>query len=476
MSSETVVRVQGVGKAFPAYDESVARLRQMAANGLARFAPLVLRSRLRNWAASQARSYVALEDVSFEVCRGETVGIIGRNGSGKSTLLQIIAGTLSPSWGAVEIKGRVAALLELGAGFNPEFTGRENAYLNAQLFGLTRKQVDERFDAIAAFADIGDFIDQPVKVYSSGMYVRLAFAVAAHVDADLLIIDEALAVGDAFFTQKCMRFLRAFMQRGTVLFVSHDTASVRSLCQRAVWLEKGRVVSIGEPKEVCDLYLQAFYEAQQGKSTTTQFRRAFVDRKIRETRDQRLQFINSSTLRNDLQVFEFKPDAPSFGAGGAQISEVSFLDSDGHALNWIVGGEHVVLSVTVLLHSDLSPLIVGFYIKDRHGQTLFGDNTYLTYRDRPVGARAGNRVVARFHFDMPVLPRGDYSVNAAVATGTQEDHVQQHWIHDALMFKSESSSVSTGLIGIPMRAIEFTAEHLTTAEVLGFPGGSLGSG
>jgi lipopolysaccharide transport system ATP-binding protein len=475
MSSEAIVRVQGIGKAFPSYDVPSARLKQMGANGLARIAPGGLGRRLRDWATAQSHSYVALQDISFEVSRGETVGIIGRNGSGKSTLLQIIAGTLAPSSGTVEVKGRVAALLELGAGFNPDYTGRENAYLNAQLFGLTKKQVDERFDDIAAFADIGEFIEQPVKVYSSGMYVRLAFAVAAHVDADLLIIDEALAVGDAFFTQKCMRYLRAFMQRGTVLFVSHDTGSVRSLCQRAIWLEKGRIVSSGEPKEVCDLYLEAFYEARQGKSTTTQFRRAFVDRKIRETRDQRLQFINASTLRNDLRIFEFQPDAPSFGAGGAQICEVRFLDSDGNVLSWIVGGEHVVLSVTVLLHTDLESLIVGFYVKDRHGQTLFGDNTYLTYRDQSVSARAGSRVVARFHFDMPVLPRGDYSVNVAVATGTQEDHVQQHWIHDSLMFKSESSSVSTGLIGIPMRAIEL-AEDRSTAEGVDEPiGGAFGS-
>jgi lipopolysaccharide transport system ATP-binding protein len=463
MSSEVVVSVDGVSKVFASYDAPGRRLRQMGANAIARVVPGQPRQRLRQWAASQGRAFAALSDISFDVARGETVGIIGRNGSGKSTLLQIIAGTVAPSAGHVAVNGRVAALLELGAGFNPEFTGRENAYLNAQLFGLTKRQVDERFEDIAAFADIGDFIDQPVKVYSSGMYVRLAFAVVAHVDADLLIIDEALAVGDAFFTQKCMRFLRSFMARGTVLFVSHDTGSVRSLCNRAIWLEKGKVVNEGDPKEVCDLYLQAFYEERQGKSTTTHFRRNFVERRIQERRDQRLKYINATPLRNDLQLFEFQPDAPSFGAGGAQIVEVNFLDSDGHPLNWIVGGEHVVLMVVVELHTDLDSVIVGFFVKDKRGQTLFGDNTFLTYRDQPVAARAGSRVVARFHFDMPVLPRGDYSVNVAVANGTQEDHVQQHWIHDALLFKSESSSVSTGLLGIPMRSIELeaSADELT---------------
>lgn len=458
MSSELVIHVDGISKAFASYETPSARLQQMVANGLARFAPAEseFRSRLRHWAASRGKDFYALKDISFDVSRGETVGVIGRNGSGKSTLLQIIAGTLSPSEGQVSVRGRVAALLELGAGFNPDYTGRENAYLNAQLLGLSKSQVDERFEDIAAFADIGEFIDQPVKVYSSGMYVRLAFAVVAHVDADVLIIDEALAVGDAFFTQKCMRFLRSFMSRGTVLFVSHDTGSVRSLCNRAIWLERGRVVNAGEPKDVCDLYLQAFYEEQQGRSTTTHFRKNFVEQQIRERRDQRLQFINTTSLRNDLKLFDFQPDAPSFGAGGAQIVDVAFLDSDGHPLAWVVGGEEVIVQVAVDCFQDLEAPIIGFAIKDRLGQVLFSDNTYLTYRERPLSCRTAERVLARFHFRMPILPRGDYSVNVAIANGTQEDHVQQHWIHDALMFRSESSSVCTGLVGIPMHSIEMS--------------------
>ena len=206
------------------------------------------------------------QNVSFEVKKGETVGIIGRNGSGKSTLLQMICGTLNPTSGSIQTNGRIAALLELGSGFNPEFTGRENVYMNASVLGLSKEEIDARFDDIAAFADIGDFIEQPVKTYSSGMMVRLAFAVIAHVDADILVIDEALSVGDAFFTQKCMRFLRNFMETGTVLFVSHDTGSIKNLCNYAVWLEKGQVMQEGLPKEVCELYLEAFYEAQQGKA------------------------------------------------------------------------------------------------------------------------------------------------------------------------------------------------------------------
>lgn len=455
MSCEPMVRVQGVSKLYATYERPSDRLRQMAAYGLARVSPSgAVRQRLRNWAAGRARMFYALQDVSLEVGRGETVGIIGRNGSGKSTLLQIIAGTLTPSAGSTSVSGRVAALLELGAGFNPEFTGRENAYLNAQLLGLTKEQVDERFADIAAFADIGDFIDQPVKVYSSGMFVRLAFAVVAHVDADVLIIDEALAVGDAFFTQKCMRFLRQFMTRGTVLFVSHDTASVRGLCNRAIWLERGQVVSAGDPRAVCDLYLQAFYEERQGKSSKTSFRQGFVEDRIRDLRDQRLKFINTTELRNDLKIFEFDANASSFGAGGAQILSVRFLDLDGQPLSWVVGGEEIILEVEVECFADLDAPIVGFFIKDRLGQTLFGDNTYLAFRERPLHCESGERFVARFQFAMPILPKGDYTVNAAVANGTQENHVQQHWIHDALAFRSEATSASTGLVGIPMHQID----------------------
>src|SRR5690606_19342135 len=189
------------------------------------------------------------------------------NGSGKSTLLQLICGTLTPTAGDIQVNGRVAALLELGAGFNPEFTGRENAYLNGTILGLSREQIEARLDDIFAFADIGELVAQPVKTYSSGMYVRLAFAVIAHVDADILIIDEALAVGDALFTQKCMRFLRKFRETGTILFVSHDSHAVTNLCQQAVWLQQGRIMEQGSAKEVSEAYLASLFESKNTKET-----------------------------------------------------------------------------------------------------------------------------------------------------------------------------------------------------------------
>ena len=256
MSSESdvTIRVQGLSKRYEIYDRPRDRLLQMLARGRRQY----------------FREFWALRDVSFEIRRGETVGIIGRNGSGKSTLLQLICGTLNPTAGQIEVHGRVAALLELGAGFNPEFTGRENVFMAAKLLGLTQSQIEERFDRIAAFADIGTFIEQPVKTYSSGMYVRLAFAVNAHVDADILVIDEALAVGDAVFTQKCMRFIRSFKERGTLLFVSHDTAAVQSLCESAIWLSAGQVRAIGPSRRIAEEYLQYTMQQTYGEETALQ--------------------------------------------------------------------------------------------------------------------------------------------------------------------------------------------------------------
>jgi lipopolysaccharide transport system ATP-binding protein len=444
-SDNIAIQVQGLNKCYQIYDKPPDRLKQS------------LYTRLQRLVGQPPKQYFrefwALKDVSFEIKKGETVGIIGRNGSGKSTLLQLICGTLSPTSGTIETNGRIAALLELGSGFNPEFTGRENVYMNGAVLGLSKQEIDARFSDIAAFADIGEFIEQPVKTYSSGMFIRLAFAVIAHVDADILVIDEALAVGDAFFTQKCMRFLRTFMKTGTVIFVSHDTGSVRNLCNRAIWLEKGQVLQVGSPKEVCELYLQAFYEAQQGKSSTTKLKAIKNEDTTRPLKDQRLEFINNSNLRNDLQIFKFDSEAASFGKGGAQITGVEFLDEEGVQLTWVVGGEQVTLRVRAIAHETMDAPIIGFTVKDRLGQPLFGDNTYLSYRETPLFCEAGDEIQAEFTFLMPILPAGNYSVNVAIANGTQEQHVQHHWIFDAVLFKSESSSVATGLIGIPMHHV-----------------------
>lgn len=431
------VTVRDVAKCYCVYKTPSDRLKQM----------------LFGFRRKYYSEFWALKNVSFSLAPGETLGIIGRNGSGKSTLLQIICGTLPQTGGQVVTHGRVAALLELGSGFNPEFTGRENVFMNASILGLTREEIDARFADITDFADIGSYIDQPVKTYSSGMYVRLAFSVIAHVNADILIIDEALAVGDAFFTQKCMRFLREFQKRGTLLFVSHDTRSVQGLCSRAIWIEKGTVIEDGDPKEVCERYLEAFYEAQQGKSTTTTFRKPKPLPPEKIGRDPRMDVVNASVLRNDLHVFRFDLEGKSFGKGGAQIVNVELLDTDGAPLKWIIGGEVVVLRISATAHQDIHSPIIGFFVKDRLGQPVFGDNTYLPYADAPLSCRKGNALQAEFAFTMPILPEGTYSVTVAIAEGTQREHVQHHWIHDVLFFRSESSMVATGMVGIPMLRI-----------------------
>jgi lipopolysaccharide transport system ATP-binding protein len=450
MKSDIAVHVQNLSKCYQIYDNPNARLKQF-------LVPKVKRL-FGKKQHPYYREFWSLQDISFEIKRGETVGIIGRNGSGKSTLLQIICGTLAPSGGSVQVNGRVAALLELGSGFNPEFTGRENVYLNAAILGLTQEEIDNRFHEIEEFADIGEFIEQPVKSYSSGMMLRLAFAVIAHVDADILIVDEALAVGDAFFTQKCMRFLRSFMKHGTILFVSHDTASIKNLCNRAIWLDKGKLIQAGHPKEVCELYLVDYYEEQQGASKESRSQQIIRLPDYSKTSDQRLKFINASNLRNDLQIFKFKTDSKSFGTGGVTIGDVCLLDETGNPLSWVVGGEKVSLQILADIHCDLNSPIAGFWVNDRLGQIIFGDNTCITYYEKSVPCLAGTVLKATFVFNMPMLPVGDYSIMVSIANGNQEDHVQHHWIHDAILFKAESSSVALGLMGVPMIDINITQQ------------------
>ncbi|MBP9871800.1 MAG: ABC transporter ATP-binding protein [Nitrosomonas sp.] len=446
LQQEVAIRVNNLSKCYQIYDKPNDRLKQFVV-------PKVL-GVLGQHSKPYFREFWALKDISFEIKKGETVGIIGRNGSGKSTLLQIICGTLHPTAGDIEVNGRVAALLELGSGFNPEFTGRENVYLNAGVLGLSVEQTAARFAVIEAFADIGEFIDQPVKTYSSGMMVRLAFAVIAHVDADILIIDEALAVGDAFFTQKCMRFLHKFMISGTVLFVSHDTSAVVNLCNKGILLCKGELIEEGSPKIVIEHYLESLYELTQvidGAAQPSVSKTNIPEPE--EYRDMRQSIINSSILRNDVEVFRFDSEQAGFGAGDAKIVSVRLLDKDDVPLSWIVGGEDVILEICCAIYKDMMRPIVGFHFKNRLGQDVFVDNTYLAYQHKKVRLDAGSELISRFEFRFPILPSGDYSVSPAIAEGSQEEHVQHHWMHDALIVRVHASSVCMGMIGVPMKNI-----------------------
>ena len=461
-NSEIAISVRGLSKAYRIWRDPSARLKAPLINGVGSIIPHslrpnILKKRLSNESESPYYTdFYALNPLDIEIKKGEAWGIIGRNGSGKSTLLQLLAGTLTPTTGSVTVNGRVAALLELGSGFNPEFTGRENVYLNASVLGLKEHEIDDKLDDILAFADIGDFIDQPVKTYSSGMNMRLAFAVIAHVDADILIVDEALAVGDVFFIQKCMRFIRKFQQKGTLLLVTHDTTSVQSLCQKSLWLHHGECRGIGSAKEITESYLEATYAEKQGVTLfdKKQTNDKAAPRKQVKIVDQRSAYINQSNLRNDIEIFDFNPDSSGFGEGGAKIEDVLLFDADTDApLAFCVGGENVILKIIVTAQSALKSPIIGFFLKNHLGQPLFGDNTYLTYRDAPPQIQPGQEFTAAFHFQMPYLPAGDYMFAVACAEGTQDDHVQHHWLHEALSFRSQCSHVASGLIGMPMHAI-----------------------
>lgn len=463
MSSEIAIKVENLSKCYQLYTQPRDRLKQLVLPRLYRM--------LGRPPKQYFREFWAVRNISFTVRKGETVGIIGVNGSGKSTLLKLICGVLSETSGQIERQGRVAALLELGTGFNPEFTGRENIYLNAAIFGLSKEEIDAKYDSIIDFADIGDFIDQPVKRYSSGMYVRLAFAVVANVDADILIIDEALAVGDALFTQKCMRFLRDFKTQGTILFVSHSSGAVVNLCDRAIWLENGDVQAIGTANEVCDQYLAKRYQSKHEKSHPAfdgkQAMEKSVPKQTRrdldQRRDMRMNFINNSNLRNDLRVLDFDGVKHSFGNGGAEIVQAGLEDIDGKRLAWMVGGEVARLVVEARVSIECQNLIVGFNIKDRLGQVIIGQNTYLDTCLIPITAKPGDIVRAEFTLRLPIFPRGTYVVDVAIAEGSPPDVVQLQWVHDAFVLESETSSVTSGLIGLIFDRIELKNNTADTA-------------
>jgi lipopolysaccharide transport system ATP-binding protein len=439
--TEYAIEVNGLGKCYQIYDKPSDRLKQMLMRGRKQY----------------YKEFWALKDVSFKIKKGETVGIIGRNGSGKSTLLQMICGTLNPTGGEVKVNGRVAALLELGAGFNPEFSGVENVYMAASLYGLSKDEVDQRFDAIATFADIGDHIHQPVKTYSSGMYVRLAFAVIAHVDADILVVDEALAVGDAVFTQKCMRFIRKFRESGTLLFVSHDMGSVLNLCEQAVWLHNSQVRQQGASKDISEAYLQYTLQEVYGQEAQLQAieqkanRTNTVDTSFLDDQPPALDYQTQLTVQNNLS------EVNGWKSGAGEIISVNLAILGGNAEDGdaLKGGEMVKMTIGAVANEDMARPILGFLVRDRLGQDLLGENTLPFTNQQALPVQAGERFTAEFTFRLPMLPNGDYSVMTSLADGDLYNHVQHHWLHDSLLLHVVSSKVRYGLVGVEFKNVNF---------------------
>jgi lipopolysaccharide transport system ATP-binding protein len=360
--------------------------------------------------APRHTDFWALKDISFEVVRGETLSLVGPNGCGKSTLLQIVAGILQPTTGRVVTRGRIAALLELGAGFNPEFSGRENVYLNGEILGLTRAEIDKAMPSIEAFAEIGEFIERPVKEYSSGMYVRLAFSTAIHVEPEILIVDEALAVGDAVFANRCVRKFEELRERKvTVLFVSHDLGLVKQLSDRAILLLGGKIAAQGKPSDVINRYIGLVLEKQR-----------------------------SATEKSDRVRASFR-----HGDGTSEILLVEILNARGEPVASVASGEPVTVRVRSRFHRAVSDPMVGILVRTRIGMDVYGTNTRI--EQMPLGNfQAGDELEVDFHLEAWLTPQS-YTLTVATqnADGTSHD-----WVDDAIGFEVVDTRVAAGVANL----------------------------
>lgn len=423
----TVLRVENVAKQYRTYTRPGDRLKESLTRG-----------RLR-----RHKEFWALQEVSFEIEQGVTVGIVGPNGCGKSTLLQIISGTLEPTMGAVWHHGRIAALLELGAGFDPEFTGVENIYMNATLLGLSRRATDALFPQIERFAEIGQFIYQPVKTYSSGMYVRLAFAIASSVEPDILVIDEALAVGDAVFQHRCLRRIKDLQEAGTtVLFVSHDLGAVRALCSRTLLLNEGRIVADGSPVDVLNHY-QKIIMARE---------RAFLADSAAATGDASI----ADDVGSEPLSYTYR-----HGDGSAEILAADLTDDMQRRVEAVETGEPLTMRILARINHDLDDPIIGFLIRNRHGISAYGTNT----KEQQVEfgeVRRGDLLEVIFSFNC-WLGVDDYSITCAIHNRNGEAF---DWIDGSRFFRVTSEVVTEGIANLNASA---AVRHVKSAPGLNVP-------
>ncbi len=417
-SSDVAISVRNVSKMYPLYSDPQARLRQSLWYALPKF--------LRGSRTPEFyREFWALRDISFEVKKGETVGIIGRNGSGKSTLLQIIAGTLAPTHGEVAVTGRVAALLELGSGFNYEFTGRENVYLNGAIWGLSYEQVAARFDTIAAFADIGQFIDQPVKLYSSGMFARLAFAVAVNVEPDILIVDEILAVGDIQFQQKCVSRLREMKENGlTLLFTSHSVDSLKSVCNSGILLNQGQCLYIGTAEQTTNIYLNMIRDSLNEDQKKAQ-----------------------EWLTQPVELRREEKGQRRYGTGHVQIESVRMLDETGQPKIAYQFGEKIVLEIIFHCLIDVDHLSISFLVRDITGIDLMGTTTFDEQIVIPP-RKANEKGRVRLSFTNQ-LRANNYGISVAINRVSQRD------ISDNVLFDQIDGAAAFSVIRHPGQPIHY---------------------
>jgi ABC-type polysaccharide/polyol phosphate transport system ATPase subunit len=388
---------------------------------------------------TQVESFVALQNTSFKIKKGDAVGIIGLNGSGKSTLLQIIAGTLKPTTGEVRAEGKIGALLELGSGFNPDFTGKENIYLNARILGLKQNEIDQRYDAIAIFSGIGEFVNQPVRTYSSGMVVRLAFAVIAHTEPDILIIDEALAVGDARFQSKCFSFLESFKEKGkTLLFVSHDINSIARLCNSAILLHKGKILSNGLPKKVINEYSKIISgnHISSKEDEQTPRNRGSVPQDSKNE-NKRTEFLKSEHKEQYEQEF-------NYGGEKAEIISYSISNKDGIESKVISSSEFFTISFTVLGKELIIRPIYAMTIQDTKGQQIYGQNTLFS-KIPTNDLENGKKVKITFQLNAN-LGAGKYLISFGVTRFREDDELEViHRRYDAEELQIINSDGSFGI-------------------------------
>ncbi|OOG51066.1 ABC transporter ATP-binding protein [Rhodanobacter sp. C01] len=449
MSSEPLIEVRDLYKSFPVYDKPHHRLFQMLS-----------RHKRQRW----YREFEALRGIDFCIERGETVGIVGRNGSGKSTLLQIICGTLAPSRGEVQVRGRVAALLELGAGFNPEFTGRENVFMNGTVLGLTHAAIADRLEEILAFANIGDFIDRPVKTYSSGMYVRLAFAVAIHVEPDLLVVDEALSVGDEAFQRKCFARIERLRQSGcTILFVSHAASTVIELCDRAILLDGGEMLADGTPKAVISRYQRMLYAPEDRvQELREQMRREKnLPRQVEEpvAQDASPAVAEEAVIDASMTAHAAYMDAYfdehlrsdnelTYTSQGARIEDPHIMTMAGKRVNVLNAGERYIYAYAVQFVRGVPCVRFGMLIKTLTGVELAGAVSART-EQTIIWVEQGAQFKVSFEFDCRLAP-GAYFMNAGVQGRVGEEETYLDRRIDALMFKvmPRTDRLSTGFIDL----------------------------
>lgn len=403
-SPQSIVEFRSVSKKYPIYSSPSARLKELLCLNRVSF----------------HRDFAALDDITFDIRRGETFCIVGENGSGKSTLLQIVAGILYPTSGNVAVRGRVAALLELGTGFNPEFTGRQNVYMNAAILGLSRPEIDAKFAQIEEFAEIGDFIEQPVKTYSSGMAVRLAFSVAIHVEPEILLVDEALSVGDIYFRQRCLRKVHEMRDAGvTILFVSHAISEVKALGDRAMWLESGRIKDIGNTDAVITRYMAAMVAKDD----------AYLAGTHRKSQEAPHEAVHAPEIVDTIPNVDHR-----FGDGRAEVMGIAVLDTGGQPVYILEPSSSIIIRISVRAHEEITLPIVGFMLRNHIGLDFAGTNTAREAFNLPPMS-AGDIYTVDFHLQLPELYPSAFSFSPAIADGTLHSYRTCDWVDNAIVLQ-----------------------------------------